>query len=105
MSKYGRGHRELRGDAVPSIDPQITRADLFVVDEIGKMECFSEKFVQTVRRLFASDICVLATVALKGGGLIQEVKSYPTVKLMHLTVANRDEIVRQVAQMLAAAMK
>ena len=69
------------------------------------MECFSEKFVQTVRRLFASNACVLATVALKGGGLIQEVKDYPTVKLMHLTVANRDEITRQAVEILAATMK
>ena len=105
VSKYGVDVESFDREAVPAIDPRITTADLFAVDEIGKMECFSEKFVQTVRRLFASEACVLATVSLKGGGLIQEVKSYPTVKLMHLTVANRDEIVRQVAQMLAAAMK
>jgi len=105
VSKYGVDIESFDREAVPTIDPQVTRADLFAVDEIGRMECFSEKFAQAVRRLFASDACVLATVALKGGGLIQEVKSYPTVRLMHLTTENRDEVTRQVTEMLAAAMK
>ncbi len=105
VSKYGVDIESFDREAVPAIDPESTKADLFAVDEIGKMECFSEKFVQAVRRLFASDVCVLATVALKGGGLIQEVKSLPTVKLMHLTTANRDEITRLVAEMLAAAIR
>lgn len=105
VSKYGVDIESFDREVVPAIDPQITRAELFAVDEIGTMECFSDKFIQTVRRLFTSDACVLAAVALKGGGLIQEVKSYPTVKLLHLTVENRDEITRQVGQMLGAAMK
>jgi len=102
VSKYGVDIESFDTEAVPAIDPEITPADFFAVDEIGKMECFSDKFVQTVRRLFASQVCVLATVALKGGGLIQEVKSYPTVRLLHLSVENRDEIARQVAEILAA---
>lgn len=105
VGKYGVDIESFDREVVPVIDPELISADLFAVDEIGKMECFSEKFVETVRRLFASQACVLATVALQGGGLIQEVKSYPTVKLMHLTVENRDEITRQVAQMLAAAVR
>jgi len=105
VSKYGVDIESFDRDAVAAIDPEITTADLFAVDEIGKMECFSDRFVQTIRRLFASDAHVLATVALKGGGLIQEVKSYPTVRLLHLTTGNRDRITREVAEMLAAAMK
>jgi nucleoside-triphosphatase len=105
VSKYGVDIESFDREVVPAIDPEIIRADLFAVDEIGRMECFSERFVAAVRRLFASQACVLATVALKGEGLIQEVKSYPTVKLLHLTIENRDEITRQVAQMLAAAVK
>ncbi len=105
VSKYGVDIESFDREAIPAIDPRITRADLFAVDEIGKMECFSDKFVQTVRRLFNSEASVLATVALKGAGLIQEVKSYPMVNLIHLTAENRDEIIKQVAHMLAAAMK
>jgi nucleoside-triphosphatase THEP1 len=43
---------------------------------------------------------VLATVAQKGPGLIQRVKSYPGVELLHLTRENRDEVTQQVTDRL-----
>ncbi len=42
--------------------------DLFVVDEIGKMECFSNAFVQAATRLLDSSVPVLATITAKRGG-------------------------------------
>jgi nucleoside-triphosphatase len=72
---------------------------LVVIDEIGKMECFSEKFRALVRRILDSNTPVLATVARRGSGLIAEVKQRPDVELLELTTRNRDalgaEIVRR----------
>jgi nucleoside-triphosphatase THEP1 len=65
------------------------------------MECFSDTFAHTIRRLLQSNRSVLSTVAQKGSGLIQEVKDYPGVQLLHLTRANRDEVTRRVTDMLA----
>jgi nucleoside-triphosphatase len=76
--------------------------DLFVVDEIGKMECFSDKFVDAICRLLDSDRSLLATVAQKGPGLIREVKSRAGIQLLHLSTANRNEVTQQVIDMLAA---
>jgi nucleoside-triphosphatase THEP1 len=64
--------------------------DLFIVDEIGKMELFCGEFVQAVRRLLDGPVPVLATVALLGGKLIAEVKPRPDVRLVEVTLANRD---------------
>ncbi len=97
VSKYGVDLGSFEGEVVSVLDPDTPGVDLFVIDEIGKMECFSGKFVDAVRRLLKSDRSVLATVAEKGSGLIQEVKSYPGVELLHLTRENRDEVTRQVA--------
>jgi nucleoside-triphosphatase len=74
-----------------------------MTDEIGKMECFSQKFVAAICRLLKSDKAVLATVAQKGPGLIQQAKSYPGVELLHLTRENRDEVTQQVADRLACS--
>jgi nucleoside-triphosphatase len=73
VSKYGVDLGSFDGEAVLVLDPETPDVDLFVIDEIGKMECFSDKFVATVRRLLQSDKSVLATVAQKGPGLIQQV--------------------------------
>jgi nucleoside-triphosphatase len=64
--------------------------DLFVVDEIGKMELLCPEFVAAVRRLLDGPVPLLATVALKGGGLIEEVKGQDNLRLVEVTPANRD---------------
>jgi nucleoside-triphosphatase len=76
-------------------------AELFVIDEIGKMECMSKKFVAAVRQLFSSDKAVLATVAQKGTGLISEVKNHPGTKLFNLTRQSRDKTVAEILQILS----
>jgi nucleoside-triphosphatase len=77
VGKYGVDIAGFEKNVAPVLDPDLTGVQLFVIDEIGKMECFSEKFVDAVRRLFHSNRSVLATVAQKGSGLISEVKNYP----------------------------
>ncbi len=98
VGKYGVDVAGFEKSVVPILDAEETDAELFVIDEIGKMECLSEKFVGAVRLLFASDKSVLATVAQKGGGLIREVKNYPGTKLFNLTRQGRNETIAEILQ-------
>ena len=63
---------------------------LYLVDEIGKMECLSERFVSLTRDLVEGSLPVIATVAKRGGGFIAEVKRREDCELWTLTRANRD---------------
>jgi len=102
--KVGKYHVDIVGferSVVPVLDIDETNADIFIIDEIGKMECMSEKFIAAVRRLFASNKSVLATVAQKGAGLISEIKSYPGSKLFNLTHQNRAKIIAEISQILS----
>ena len=74
--------------------------ELVIIDEIGKMECFSEQFVVAVRRLLGSPHTLLATVTLHGGGLIAKVKRHPEVELWQITPANRNDIPARVVHWL-----
>jgi nucleoside-triphosphatase len=100
VGKYRVDIASFEKSVVPILDADKTDAELFVIDEIGKMECMSEKFVAAIRRLFASEKSVLSTVAQKGAGLISEIKSYPGTKLFHLTHQNRDKIIAEISQTL-----
>ena len=64
-------------------------AGLCIVDEIGKMECLSERFVDAMRRILHSERVVLATVALRAPGFPDEVRGLPDVALWQVTGANR----------------
>jgi len=70
------------------------------IDEIGKMECLSGKFVQMVRSLFSSDKTVVASVALKGKGIIEEIKRRKDVVLFEVTTGNRDSLARKIKTLL-----
>ena len=70
--------------------------DLYIVDEIGRMECLSPRFSARIRALLDSDIPVLATVAKQGGGLIEEVKRRPDCALREVTRSNRDTLLADI---------
>jgi nucleoside-triphosphatase len=105
VGKYGVDVAGFEKSVVPILDIEQTNAELFVLDEIGKMECLSEKFVTAVRQLFTSDKSVLATVALKGTGLISEVKNYPSTRLFNLTRQSRDKTIAEILQILSFLKK
>jgi nucleoside-triphosphatase len=100
VGKYGVDVASFEKSVVSTLDFEKTDTQLFVIDEIGKMECFSKDFVDAIRSLFKSDKSVLATVALKGSGLISEVKDYPDTKLFNLTRNNSEKTIDEILQSL-----
>lgn len=101
VGKYGVDVAGFEESVVPILDVERVAAELFIIDEIGKMECLSGKFVAAVRRLFVSEKSVLATVAQKGAGLISEVKNYPNTEIFNLTRAGRDKTIAEILQILS----
>jgi len=65
---------------------------LIIIDEIGKMECLSEPFKKLLKEILDSEKWVIATIALKGSGLIAEVKERKDVKLFEITKGNRESL-------------
>ncbi len=81
------------------VTPELARpCDLMLIDEIGKMECFSTAFLAAVKRLLDGATPVIATVASKGAGFIADVKARNDVELIEVTLANRDELPRRLAE-------
>ena len=89
VGKYGVNIKDIENIAIPSID---TDAEVIVIDEIGKMECYSKTFVQKVFSLLDSDKILVGTIKEKGDEIIDKIKSHQDVELIKLTIANRDEI-------------
>jgi len=79
--------------ALPAIDPARVTAPLIVIDEIGKMECFSDRFRELVVAALGSDRAVLATIALRGDRFIESLKVRPEITMLHVTQHNRDQLV------------
>jgi nucleoside-triphosphatase len=80
-----------------------TNAELFLVDEIGKMECFSRPFVEAIARLLDDPRPLVASVARRGPGLITEVKQRTDVELWEVTTKSRQRMPDEVIAWLSMA--
>lgn len=80
-------------DGIPFFDPL---SAVIMMDEIGKMECLSDKFERILKEILNSEKWLIATVALKGGGLIAEVKHRKDVKLFEMTQNKRDVLFSEI---------
>jgi nucleoside-triphosphatase len=85
---------------MPLLRPDPNRR-VYLVDEIGKMECLSECFVAAMRTLMAGSTPIVATIGARGGGFIAEVKRRRECELWELTQANRDDMSARVLVWLA----
>ena len=92
VGRYGVHLDHIDQIAVSSMLP--AKADeIVVIDEIGKMECFSPLFRQTLVKVLDSENPVVGSIPLKGGRFIQKIRERADVLLVHVTEKNRDELV------------
>jgi nucleoside-triphosphatase len=80
-------------DAIDFLNPA---TGLVIVDEIGKMECLSDKFRTLLREILNLQKPLIATIALRGGGIIAEIKGRRETTLLEVTARNRDCILSEV---------
>ncbi len=100
VGKYGVDLEALHQVALPALVPS-PGIELIVVDEVGKMECLSARFVAAMEALWPSPVPLLVTVAEKGGGFIARLKTFPGARLLTVTVANRNALPDRILALLA----
>ncbi|XP_069741136.1 cancer-related nucleoside-triphosphatase [Narcine bancroftii] len=73
---------------------------LYVIDEIGKMELFSERFVQAVRQILdTTGATILGTIPVPKGKslcLVEDIRSRRDVKIFNITKDNRNSIAQEI---------
>ncbi len=73
---------------------------LVLIDEIGKMECFSPLFRRTVVACLDGPVPVVATIALRGDRFIEGIKQRPDGELVVVTRENRERLAGELGQMV-----
>jgi nucleoside-triphosphatase THEP1 len=92
VGKYGVQVEELDRVAVASMVP--ARSDqIVIIDEIGKMECLSVLFRETLVRTLDSPNTVIGSIALQGTPFIEALKKRADVLLVNVDEKNRDSLV------------
>ena len=100
VGKYGVDVEGFERLVCPILEEAEGGADVALVDEIGKMECFSTRFCRAIERLADSTTPLVATIGARGGGLIAAMKQRPDVQVHTLTRANREAMPAALARFL-----
>ncbi|XP_011096977.1 nucleoside-triphosphatase THEP1 isoform X3 [Sesamum indicum] len=85
--------------ALPELQVKVD-TDLFIIDEVGKMELFSSSFFPAVLRVLESNIPLLASVPIPKSGRdipgVARLKNHPGATMCMLNTSNRDAMKEQI---------
>ncbi len=85
VGKYGVDIDGLNKVGVPALAEAIRQRDVVVIDEIGKMELFSNRFREVVLEAIQSGKRVLGTIMLAPHPWADDIKRQPQVRLVEVT--------------------
>ncbi|ARF53754.1 nucleoside-triphosphatase [Streptomyces gilvosporeus] len=103
VGRYGVDLGVMERLALPPLRSAAARpvpGDLVLIDELGRMELACTGFQDTVRRLFAADIDIVATVHAKNDPFTDTLKRRADIELLQVTRANRDALPEDLAARL-----
>ena len=90
IRRYGVSIENIELIAVPSIAPR--NRNIIILDEIGKMECFSDVFKQAALKTLDSSNIVIGTITLGGDDFITGIKKRGDIEILEVTQENRDSL-------------
>lgn len=96
IRRYGVSLFNIETVAVPAIAP--IENQVIILDEIGKMECFSQKFIEAASRALNSPNIVVGTITLGGSDFIQEVKMREDIEIIEVTPENRNALPQYIVE-------
>lgn len=98
VSKYGVDLETFDSTALPELERGLAEGSLLVIDEIGKMELFSERFRRLVRAAVDSPAPLLGTILERPHPFADEIRRHRSVEIIEVNRANRDRLPRQLAE-------
>ncbi len=100
LGPYGVVLEGLETIGIPALNPASSDV-LVVLDEVGKMESFSDPFREAVLQLLDGPNPVLGTVASHGVGFVKKIRQHKNVELIRLTRKSRDGMIGEILRRLA----
>ena len=106
VGKYKVNMVDLEGVAVRAIEDAIDEGkDLIVIDEIGKMELFSENFKQSVLHALEDEVPVVGTIMAQNHPFTDKIKRRKDVKVLTATLKNRGVLSKKILERLGIGFR
>ncbi len=99
VSKYQVSVQDIDSIIIPELKKTRESNNLIIIDEIAKMELFSKFFAPEVRKCLDTGR-VVGTIQMRRSPFLDEVRQRRDVRILELTLSNRDVIPMKVLSML-----
>jgi len=104
VGRYGVDRGAVRGIGVMAIEQAVTKADIVIIDEIGKMELVVPEFQHCVTRALDSTKPVLGTIGLNITSFFaQAIKQRPDVTVLRLIREQQDALYQNVTRLIGVS--
>jgi len=92
LGKYGVDLEALEKVGVKAMEDALVKKEVIVVDEIGQMEIFSDRFREVLVKCLNSEKKVLATIRLHSQPFTDEIKKIANTEILYLKKENYLEV-------------
>ncbi|GLT82526.1 hypothetical protein SLE2022_008900 [Rubroshorea leprosula] len=108
VGKYKVDVTSFESLALPELEVK-EDTDLFIIDEVGKMELYSSSFFPAVLKVLESNIPVLASIPIPKFGrdipAVARLRNHPDASLFTLNPSNRDAMKEQIYSQLVDILR
>lgn len=99
VGRYTVKVEDIERVAVPAMTPK-SPSEIIVIDEVGKMECFSQAFREALIAALDAPNTILGAIAARGTNFIESIKRRKDVAILQVNHQNRDELPEKLTAML-----
>jgi nucleoside-triphosphatase len=100
LGKYGINLKDLEEIALPSVKEALKNKSIIVIDEIGKMELFSEKFKNLVLEVLDSGKPLLGVIHKESIEFLNKIRKRKDVEVLEVNLNNHQDILYKVFSLL-----
>ncbi|MCX6650896.1 MAG: NTPase [Methanomassiliicoccales archaeon] len=101
VGKYGIDLEVLQKIGVQALVNAVEKADIIVIDEVGKIEVESEQFRDTVKEALKTEKPMLLTLHKKSRNpLLQDIRRRDDVRILEVTPINRNLLPYKIMKLL-----
>jgi nucleoside-triphosphatase len=100
VGKYGVDLTVMTDLAVPALKKALADCDLVIIDEIGKMECFSIEFRDVVSRCLDSQKPVFGSIQNFASPFINSITNREDIVRVTVTPDNREQLHDKIVELL-----
>ena len=95
VGKYGVNISAIEEVGITALREGMKRAKLIIIDEIGRMETYSELFQKEVKNVLDCSLPVLGVIQMKQNPFLDSIRNRDDVKVIQVTLDNRDTLPRR----------